>query len=53
MTYSFIKQFVNLFNCINFTCKVEDFSYVSMKLAAHLPQMESMLGWGCVTSVEH
>jgi len=51
MRYLFIRQFVNMFNCIDFPCKCEDISYVSMKLAAHLQRMESMLGCGRVTSV--
>jgi len=51
MGYLFIKQFVNMFNCINFPCKGEDFSYVSMKLAVHLPRMESLSSCGRVTSV--
>jgi len=51
MSYFFIRQFVNMFNSINFPCKGEDLSYVSMKLAANLPRMESMSNCGSVTSV--
>ena len=51
MTYLFILQSVNMLNFINFPCKGEDISYVSMELAAHLQRMESMLGCGRVTSV--
>ena len=32
---AFITQFVNMVNCINFPCKGDDFSFVSVKLAAH------------------
>jgi hypothetical protein len=40
-----------MINCINFPCKGDDFSFASIKLAAHQPQMESMLDCGMVPSV--
>jgi hypothetical protein len=33
-----ITQFVNTINCINFPCKVDAFSFVSIRLTAHQPQ---------------
>jgi len=51
MSYAFITQFVNMINCINFSRKDYDFSFVSIKLAAYQPQMESMLDCGSVPSV--
>ena len=43
-----IIQFVNTINCISIPCKVDGFSIVSIKLAAHQPRMESMLACGSV-----
>ena len=35
MSCAFIAEFVNMINCIIFSCKVDDFSFVITKLAAH------------------
>jgi len=51
MSYAFITQFVSMINCINFSCKGYDFSFVSIKLAAYQPRMESMSDCGSVPSV--
>jgi hypothetical protein len=51
MSYAFITQLVNMVNCINFPCEGDDFSFVSIKLAAHQQQMESTLDCGNVLSV--
>jgi len=37
--------------CIKFLCKADDFYFVSIKLAAHQPRMESKVGCGSVPSV--
>jgi hypothetical protein len=42
ISYAFITQFVNMINCINFPCKGDDFSFVSIKLAAYQQRTESM-----------
>jgi hypothetical protein len=51
MSYAFITQFVNMINCINFPFKGDDFSFVSISLAAHQPWIESMSDCGSVPSV--
>ena len=51
MSCGFIIQFVNMINCINFPCRGDDFSFVSIKSAAHWPWMESMSDCGSVLSV--
>ena len=43
--------FFNMIHCIHFPYIVYDFSFVSIKLAAHQPRMESMSGCGSVPSV--
>ena len=35
ISYAFITQFVNMINCINFPRKGDDFSFVTIKLAAY------------------
>jgi len=51
MSYTFITHFVNMINCIIFPCRGEDFSFVSIKSAAHWPGMESISDCGSVLSV--
>ena len=51
ISYAFITQFVNMINCINFPCKGDDFSFVTIKLAAHQQRIESMSDCGIVLSV--
>ena len=46
-----ITQFVNKISCINFPYNVDDFSFVSIELAAHLLRMESMSDCEIVMSV--
>jgi len=51
MSYAFITQFVNVINCIIFPCRGDDFSFVSIKSAAHRPRTEATLDYGSVPSV--
>jgi len=38
-----ITKIVNTINCINFPCKFDDFSFVSITLAAQQPRIETKL----------
>ena len=51
MTYAYITHVLNMINCINFPCKLDDFSFVSVELAGLQPRMESKSGCGSVQSV--
>ena len=47
MSCAFIRQFVNMINCINFPCRGDEFSFVSIKLPEQRLWMEL---WECTVS---